>query len=131
VPAPGVVVAKVARVSFLLRVEALGTARANESIEIRSKVSETVTAIRFEEGQRGARRRSRELEGREPMPLAAAKPPPRLRVQARAANSSSDGLVSASGWSRSGPSATPTAPLWRPPSLASATPRPALRSRAA
>jgi membrane fusion protein (multidrug efflux system) len=34
-----------------LEVEALGTARANESMDVTSKVSNVVTAIRFEEGQ--------------------------------------------------------------------------------
>ncbi len=49
--APGVVVATATVVSFPVTVEGLGTARANESIEIRPKISEAVTAIRFEEGQ--------------------------------------------------------------------------------
>jgi membrane fusion protein (multidrug efflux system) len=49
--APGVVVAPVTRIAFPLKVEALGTARANESVEIRPKITETVTAIRFEEGE--------------------------------------------------------------------------------
>jgi len=48
---PGVVVAPVTRIDFPLTVEALGTARANESVDIRPKITETVTAIRFEEGQ--------------------------------------------------------------------------------
>lgn len=48
---PGVIVAPVTRVAFPLTVEALGTARANESIEVRPKIAETVTAIRFQEGQ--------------------------------------------------------------------------------
>jgi membrane fusion protein (multidrug efflux system) len=48
---PGVIVATATRLEFPLTVEALGTARANESVEIRAKVTETVTAIRFEEGQ--------------------------------------------------------------------------------
>jgi len=48
---PGVVVAAVTRLPFPLTVEALGTARANESVEIRPKITETVTAIRFDEGQ--------------------------------------------------------------------------------
>jgi membrane fusion protein (multidrug efflux system) len=48
---PGVIVAEVTRLEFPLRVEALGTARANESVEIRPKINETVTAIRFDEGQ--------------------------------------------------------------------------------
>jgi len=47
---PGVVVVAVTRIEFPLTVEALGTARANESIEIRPKIAETVTAIRFQEG---------------------------------------------------------------------------------
>jgi membrane fusion protein (multidrug efflux system) len=49
--APGVVVATATRVAFPLTVEALGTARANESVEIRPKVTETVTTIHFAEGQ--------------------------------------------------------------------------------
>jgi membrane fusion protein (multidrug efflux system) len=48
---PGVIVASVTRVEFPLTIEALGNARANESVEIRPKITETVTAIRFEEGQ--------------------------------------------------------------------------------
>ena len=35
-----------------LRIEAVGTARANESVDVTSKVSNTVSAIRFEEGDR-------------------------------------------------------------------------------
>ena len=46
-----VVVATAQVVDFPLVVEALGTARANESIEVRPQISETITAIRFEEGQ--------------------------------------------------------------------------------
>src|SRR5512135_701511 len=38
-----------------LEIEALGTARANESIEVTSKVSNTVTAVRFTEGQQVAK----------------------------------------------------------------------------
>jgi len=49
--APGVIVAEVSELAFPLTVEALGTAVANESIEVRPKLSETVTAIRFDEGQ--------------------------------------------------------------------------------
>lgn len=48
---PAVVVARATMVDFPLTVEALGNARANESIDVRPKISETVTAIRFEEGQ--------------------------------------------------------------------------------
>jgi membrane fusion protein (multidrug efflux system) len=50
--APGVLVAEATRVSFPLTVEGLGTARANESVEIRPQVAETITAIRFTEGER-------------------------------------------------------------------------------
>ncbi|HMB70223.1 MAG TPA: efflux RND transporter periplasmic adaptor subunit, partial [bacterium] len=49
--AAGVVVAEATRISFPLTVEAVGTARADESVEIRPKVSETVRRIAFEEGQ--------------------------------------------------------------------------------
>jgi membrane fusion protein (multidrug efflux system) len=49
--APGVVVARARTVSFPVAIEALGTARANESIEVRPQVSEVITAIHFEEGQ--------------------------------------------------------------------------------
>lgn len=48
---PSVIVAQVTRVAFPLTVEALGTARANESVTVRPKITETVTAIRFEEGE--------------------------------------------------------------------------------
>jgi membrane fusion protein (multidrug efflux system) len=49
---PRVVVAEATEVSFPLTVEALGTARANESVEIRPRISRAITKIRFEEGQR-------------------------------------------------------------------------------
>lgn len=49
---PGVIVARAAIMDFPLTVEALGTARANESIDVRPQVSETVTAIHFIEGQK-------------------------------------------------------------------------------
>lgn len=49
---PGVVVAEATRLAFPLAVEAIGTARANESVEIRPEISETITAIRFREGER-------------------------------------------------------------------------------
>ena len=48
---PGVVVARVEIRSFPLSAEALGNARANESVDIRSKITATLTAILFEEGQ--------------------------------------------------------------------------------
>lgn len=50
-PAP-VIVQEVKRDRFVDRVEALGTLRANESVELTATVSETVTSIRFEDGQR-------------------------------------------------------------------------------
>lgn len=46
-----VIVAAATRVAFPVTVEALGTTRANEAVEIRAQMSERVTAIRFEEGQ--------------------------------------------------------------------------------
>ena len=46
-----VVVTPATTISFPVTVEALGNARANEAIEVRSQISERVTAIRFEEGQ--------------------------------------------------------------------------------
>lgn len=49
---PRVVVATARQVDFPLTIEALGTARANESVEIRPKISESITAIHFTEGQR-------------------------------------------------------------------------------
>lgn len=46
------VIAQESRIErLLLEVEALGTARANESIDVTSKVSNLVTAVRFAEGQ--------------------------------------------------------------------------------
>lgn len=45
-------VAEAVRVGFPVVVEAPGTARANESVEIRPQIAETLTAIHFEEGQR-------------------------------------------------------------------------------
>lgn len=49
--APGVVVATVRLLSFPLSAEALGNARANESVDIRAKISATLMVIHFEEGQ--------------------------------------------------------------------------------
>lgn len=48
---PGVVVASAENESFPLSVEALGTARANEAVEIRPVISATLMAVHFEEGQ--------------------------------------------------------------------------------
>jgi membrane fusion protein (multidrug efflux system) len=50
--APAVIVAAARSVRFPLSVEAVGTARANEAVDIRPQVTEVVTAIHFEEGQR-------------------------------------------------------------------------------
>ncbi|HYM34028.1 MAG TPA: efflux RND transporter periplasmic adaptor subunit, partial [Steroidobacteraceae bacterium] len=50
-PAPLVVTVPVRKASFASEVEALGTAKANEAIDITSKVSNRVKTIRFREGQ--------------------------------------------------------------------------------
>jgi len=49
--APGVIVARAEVKSFPLSAEALGNARANESVDIRPKITATLTEILFEEGQ--------------------------------------------------------------------------------
>jgi membrane fusion protein (multidrug efflux system) len=49
--APGVIVAEAQERAFPLIIEALGTARANESVEIRPLGSQRIVAIRFEEGE--------------------------------------------------------------------------------
>jgi membrane fusion protein, multidrug efflux system len=49
--APGVVVIEVPLRSFPLSAEALGNARANESIEVRAEITAALTSIRFTEGQ--------------------------------------------------------------------------------
>jgi len=51
-PATPVVVAQAKAERFVDRVEALGTLRANESVTLTAAVSETVTAVNFEDGQR-------------------------------------------------------------------------------
>lgn len=51
-PATPVVVYTVTEEEFTDRVEAIGTLRANETVTLTSKVTETVTAINFEDGQR-------------------------------------------------------------------------------
>lgn len=48
---PGVIVALAESRSFPLSAEALGNARANESVDIRPKITATLTEILFEEGQ--------------------------------------------------------------------------------
>lgn len=49
---PTVVVAEARRDAFPLTVEAIGTTRANESIELRPRITEAIRAIHFTEGQR-------------------------------------------------------------------------------
>ena len=49
--AAGVIVAPATRVSFPLTVEAIGTVRANESVEIRPQITESVRRIAFVEGE--------------------------------------------------------------------------------
>lgn len=51
-PPTGVVVADAQVISFPVVIEALGTTRANESVDLRSLVSKRIVAISFEEGQR-------------------------------------------------------------------------------
>jgi len=51
-PAPGVIVAAARRVEFADRVEALGTLTANESVALTATVTETVSAIHFDDGDR-------------------------------------------------------------------------------
>jgi membrane fusion protein (multidrug efflux system) len=48
---PGVVVAEAKVLRFPVTIEALGTANANESVDIRPQIAERITAIRFDEGQ--------------------------------------------------------------------------------
>jgi len=50
-PAPLVITAAVRKSPFASEVEALGTAKANESIDVTAKVSNRIRAIRFREGQ--------------------------------------------------------------------------------
>jgi membrane fusion protein (multidrug efflux system) len=50
--APLVIVAEVIEDEFIERIEALGTLKANESVELTVNVTETVTAIHFDDGQR-------------------------------------------------------------------------------
>ncbi len=49
--APGVIVSEAQVIDFPLTIEALGTARANEAIDIRPLVSQRIVAIRFEESE--------------------------------------------------------------------------------
>lgn len=47
-----VIISEVKRDRFVDRVQALGTLRANETVEVTANVTETVTSIRFDDGQR-------------------------------------------------------------------------------
>jgi len=52
-PASGaepVVIARATTIAFPIALEALGTVRANEAVDVRAQISERVTKIRFEEG---------------------------------------------------------------------------------
>ena len=61
-----VVAARVRKARLTLEAEALGTARANESVDVTAKVSNLVTAVRFQEGQQVRRGHTLvELDGRE------------------------------------------------------------------
>ncbi|PVV21688.1 MAG: efflux transporter periplasmic adaptor subunit, partial [gamma proteobacterium symbiont of Ctena orbiculata] len=51
-PGPLVIVTEVIEDEFVERIEALGTLKANESVELTVNVTETVTAIHFDDGQR-------------------------------------------------------------------------------
>lgn len=51
-PLAPVILKEVQRERFVDRVEALGTLRANETVDLTASVSETLTAIHFEDGQR-------------------------------------------------------------------------------
>lgn len=51
-PPPSVIVAEARLDRFVDRVEALGTLRANESVSLTASVTETVTAIHFDDGDR-------------------------------------------------------------------------------
>lgn len=51
-PVPQVIAAEVRQTEFLDRIEALGTLKANESVLLTANVTETVTAIHFDDGQR-------------------------------------------------------------------------------
>ncbi len=50
--APAVIVAVVQQKAFVDEIEALGTLRANESVDLTASVTELVTAVNFEDGER-------------------------------------------------------------------------------
>ncbi|MES9854083.1 MAG: efflux RND transporter periplasmic adaptor subunit [Candidatus Thiodiazotropha sp. L084R] len=51
-PAPWVIVSEAKEDDFVQQIEALGTLKANESVELTVNVTETVTALHFDDGQR-------------------------------------------------------------------------------
>jgi membrane fusion protein (multidrug efflux system) len=51
-PAPGVIVAPARQIEFADRVEAIGTLVANESVELTATVTDTISAIHFDDGDR-------------------------------------------------------------------------------
>lgn len=51
-PTPGVVIAPVRLVEFADRIEAIGTLAANESVDLTATVTETISAIHFNDGDR-------------------------------------------------------------------------------
>ena len=51
-PAPGVIVAPARLVDFADRIEALGTLAANESVDLTATVTETISVIHFDDGDR-------------------------------------------------------------------------------
>jgi len=53
-PPTGVITAVLSAESIIDEIEALGTARANESIEIKPRIASVITQIQFEEGERVA-----------------------------------------------------------------------------
>ncbi len=56
-PPPGVIVAPARLVEFADRIEALGTLLANESVDLTATVTETISAIHFNDGDRVAQAR--------------------------------------------------------------------------
>ncbi|MES9941662.1 MAG: efflux RND transporter periplasmic adaptor subunit [Candidatus Thiodiazotropha sp. 6PLUC2] len=51
-PAPWVIVSEAKEDDFVQRIEALGTLKANESVELTVNVAESVTALHFDDGER-------------------------------------------------------------------------------
>ena len=51
-PPPPVILSQAAKELMVDRIEALGTLRANESVTVTAQVTEIITALKFEDGQR-------------------------------------------------------------------------------